>query len=53
LGQQVFTTTNASVGWDGSFKGQQQPPGTYIWMVGGVDYSGRVVEKKGTVILIR
>ena len=52
-GQQVFTTTNPGVGWDGSFNGQQMPAGTYVWMVGGVDYSGRVVEKRGTVILIR
>jgi gliding motility-associated-like protein len=52
-GQQVFTTTNAGIGWDGSFNGQEMPTGTYVWMVGGVDYSGRVVEKRGTVILIR
>ena len=52
-GQQVFTTTNVGVGWDGSFNGMQAPAGAYVWIVGGVDYSGRVVEKRGTVILIR
>jgi gliding motility-associated-like protein len=52
-GQQVFTTTNAGVGWDGTFGGQPAPEGTYVWMVGGVDYTGRVVEKRGTVVLIR
>jgi len=52
-GQQVFTTTNVGVGWDGSFNGTPAPPGTYVWIVGGIDYSGRVVEKRGTVILIR
>jgi len=52
-GQQVFTTTNPGIGWDGSFNGQQMPPGTYVWMVGGIDYSGRIVERRGTVILIR
>ncbi len=52
-GQQVFTTTNAGIGWDGSYNGQEMPTGTYVWIVGGVDYSGRVVEKRGTVILIR
>lgn len=52
-GQQVFTTTNPGVGWDGTFGGHEAPAGTYIWMAGGVDYTGRVVERKGTVILIR
>ena len=52
-GQQVFTTTNAGVGWDGNFGGQPAPQGTYVWIVGGIDYTGRVVEKRGTVVLIR
>ena len=52
-GQQVFTTTNAGIGWDGNIGGSPAPAGTYVWMVGGVDYTGRVVEKRGTVILIR
>jgi gliding motility-associated-like protein len=53
FGQRVFTTTNAGVGWDGTLNGQEMPAGTYVWMAGGVDDSGRVVERKGTVILIR
>ncbi len=52
-GQLVFSTTNAEVGWDGFFKGKQQPAGTYVWSVEGVDYLGKVIQLKGTVILIR
>lgn len=52
-GQQVFTTTNPGIGWDGTFNGQEMPTGTYVWMAGGVDYMGRVVERKGVVVLVR
>jgi len=52
-GQLVFTTTNFADGWDGTFNGHEAPAGVYVWMAGGVDYSGKVVERKGTVILVR
>lgn len=52
-GQEVFTTTNAGIGWDGNINGRPAPAGTYVWMTGGIGYSGRVVEKRGTVELIR
>jgi gliding motility-associated-like protein len=52
-GQLVFSTTNAELGWDGFFKGKSQPTGTYVWAVEGVDYFGKTIQLKGTVILIR
>jgi gliding motility-associated-like protein len=52
-GQPVFTTTNASVGWDGTLSGNTLPPGTFVWVAAGVDYTGRLVQRKGVVILIR
>jgi gliding motility-associated-like protein len=52
-GQEVFMTGNSAVGWDGRFDGRKQPMGTYVWAVEGVDYSGRLIEGRGTVILIR
>lgn len=27
--------------------------GVYVWMAGGIDDGGKVVERKGTVVLIR
>ena len=53
FGQQVFTTTNPGIGWYGSLNGTQLPIGTYVWMASGTDYTGRVVQRKGTVILVR
>ncbi|HVW61558.1 MAG TPA: gliding motility-associated C-terminal domain-containing protein [Puia sp.] len=52
-GQRVFYTTNATEGWRGRNNGQDQPMGTYVWMVGGVDLKGTAVQQKGTVLLIR
>ena len=51
-GRQVFTTSNAGVGWDGTLKGQVMETGVYVWMAMGMDIGGRVVERKGTVILV-
>lgn len=52
-GRQVFTTTNAGVGWDGTLNGQTLQAGVYVWVAMGVDISGRTVQRKGTVILVR
>ncbi|HRI20686.1 MAG TPA: gliding motility-associated C-terminal domain-containing protein, partial [Panacibacter sp.] len=52
-GETVFTTSDASVGWDGIYKGQRQASGTFVWKAEGVDYNGRTIFKKGTVVLIR
>jgi gliding motility-associated-like protein len=52
-GAQVFTSTNLSVGWDGTHGGHEMPAGVYVWMAVGVDFAGKVVEKKGTVVLVR
>jgi len=52
-GRQVFMTTNAALGWDGTLGGQAMPAGTYVWMVEAVDIHGKMIQKKGTVLLIR
>ncbi len=52
-GQLVFTTTNPRIGWDGTVGGKEQSTDTFVWRVRGVDYLGKVVQKKGTVTLIR
>lgn len=48
-GKTVFRTVDPSVSWDGA----GAPAGVYVWMVAGVDINGRLVQKKGTVVLIR
>ncbi len=52
-GQMVFQTSQAGKGWDGNVDGKPQNAGTYVWMVSGVDYTGKTVTKRGTAVLIR
>ena len=53
-GAMVFYTTNVGAGWDGTYNGQPQPAGSYVWFV---EYNNpltrQVGEKQGTVVLVR
>ncbi|MFY8005393.1 MAG: T9SS type B sorting domain-containing protein, partial [Chitinophagaceae bacterium] len=53
FGQLIYTTSEVGKGWDGTFNGQKQPAGTYVFTAQGIDYLGNVLNKKGTVVLIR
>ena len=52
-GQKVFETADMSVGWDGSFMGDQQPLGAYIWLISLTDIDGRDKTVKGTIMLVK
>ena len=52
-GQLVFQTTESGKGWDGTISGKPQDSGTYVWMVRGTDFTGKIVMRKGTAVLIR
>lgn len=54
-GQLVYSNNNIEKGsgWDGTFRGKGQDPGTYVWYAEGVDYQNIRVKRKGTVVLIR
>lgn len=52
-GQLVYSSTDNERGWDGTIGGKQQPTGTFVWIVKGSDFTGKVVFAKGTVTLIR
>jgi gliding motility-associated-like protein len=52
-GKRVFTTKDASEGWDGSLQGRQLNPGVFVWTCRyQLDGEAEKVEK-GTVILVR
>jgi gliding motility-associated-like protein len=51
-GQMIFETKEFDKGWDGRVSGTDQETGTYVFMAQGVDYTGKVVFRKGTVVLI-
>ena len=52
-GQLIFSTSNESNGWDGTINGRLQPTGSFVWIVEGVDYKGNLIQRKGSVSLIR
>ncbi|MBC7721416.1 MAG: gliding motility-associated C-terminal domain-containing protein, partial [Pedobacter sp.] len=53
FGQLIYTTSENNKGWDGTINGTQQMSGTYVFMAQGTDYLGKVIFKKGTVVLVR
>lgn len=54
VGQQLFETRNWTNKWDGSYKGSQQDPGTYVWILNYTNIdTGKRFELKGTTVLIR
>jgi gliding motility-associated-like protein len=52
-GQQIFYSTNPSLGWDGKVNGTPQNTNTFVWVASGTDYNGNAIFRKGTVVLIR
>ncbi len=52
-GNTIFTTTNAYSGWNGRNKNGTLNTGSFVWVASGVDFNGRAVERKGSVLLLR
>ncbi|MBA2744995.1 MAG: gliding motility-associated C-terminal domain-containing protein [Flavisolibacter sp.] len=52
-GQLVFSTNRNMQGWDGRISGKEQGTGTYVWLVKGIDFTGKTFFAKGTVTLIK
>ncbi len=51
-GEKVFSTTNPSVCWDGTYKGKPSLAGTYVYYIKAQTACG-LEEQKGTFLLIR
>ncbi|RFM26781.1 PKD domain-containing protein [Deminuibacter soli] len=52
-GEKIFETKSQSQGWDGTYKGQPQPSGVYIYVADLLLNNNQHVTKKGTLNLIR
>jgi gliding motility-associated-like protein len=52
-GQVVYNAKDFSKGWDGTFQAKPQPEGSYVYFLRLKSSGGRVIEKKGTVTLLR
>lgn len=52
-GQLMFSTSELGKGWDGKYLSALQPSAAYVYATEGVDYTGKLVFRKGTSVLIR
>ena len=52
-GQLVYSTTTIGQGWNGYLNGRLQDSGTYVWMVQGTSYTGKIISHKGVMVLVR
>jgi len=53
-GEVIFETIDPAVGWDGTFKNEDQPAGVYTYLIKGIDpTTNETYIKSGNVTLIR
>ncbi len=53
FGQPVFASSSINARWDGTFKGEPQPEGIYVYLISYADLQNKPHQQKGTVTLIR
>ncbi|MBO9681681.1 MAG: gliding motility-associated C-terminal domain-containing protein [Flavisolibacter sp.] len=52
-GEKIFHSTNPSQGWNGNLNGRLQPNGVFVWYAEGEDVNGKLITRKGTVLLLQ
>jgi gliding motility-associated-like protein len=52
-GKLMYNSADLETGWDGTENGHPMPAGAYIWFVQGIDLEGKVLDQKGTSVLMR
>ena len=52
-GSMLFQTNESGAGWDGKYKGIDQPSDTYTWMLSGKSADGESLKISGKTFLIR
>ncbi len=52
-GELIYRTSAKNTGWNGLIKGISQNTGTFVWMAEAIDYSGNILFRKGTTILLK
>ncbi len=52
-GERIYQSNNIHEGWDGTFKGAEQPLGVYVWTARVVAHDDQEFTLKGDVTLIR
>lgn len=52
-GDLIFTSDDATIGWDGTYKGENAPVGVYSWTFVVEMGNGQTIKKSGDVTLLR
>lgn len=52
-GELVFTSNDPEVGWDGTFRGNTMPEGTYVFIARITDMANRTFERSGSILLLK
>jgi gliding motility-associated-like protein len=52
-GNVLFHSVTEGEGWDGTFKGEKQASGVYVWILEFVTTDDKIVTEKGTITVIR
>jgi gliding motility-associated-like protein len=52
-GERVFFSNNPAACWDGVYKGEKQPAGTYVYMIKAKTICGNLKRSSGTLVLVR
>ncbi len=52
-GEQLYGSSDINLGWDGTYKGNDMPEGTYAFVADITDFSGREFTRSGSVVLLR
>ncbi len=52
-GMLLYTGNRWLKGWNGIYNGRQQPAGSYVWVIKGLDKNGKTITMSGSVLLIR
>jgi gliding motility-associated-like protein len=52
-GQQLFVSNEITNGWDGKYKGEYVPSGTYVYLIKFQNAQGQPDEKRGTLTVVR
>ncbi len=52
-GEQLFTSNDVNIGWDGYVNGKLAEQGVYMWRAIGKFTNGKTFDKKGSVTLLR
>lgn len=52
-GNIMFSSRNEFDQWNGTFKGAQLDTGNFVWVAEAISYDGRILQRKGSVVLIR